>query len=119
MKVIRPLDETTNKPTIFLAGPIQSAPDWHSVAIKNFEQLHEYVSNVEFDIASPKMLNKPEEFYYDKQVAWESKNLANAAAGGVILFWLANPIPEELDPQVMAILAKLKEESATAVSENK
>lgn len=28
-------------------------------------------------------------------------------------------IPEELDPQVMAILAKLKEESATAVLENK
>lgn len=67
MKVIRPLEEYV-APTIFLAGPIQSAPDWHSDAIQYLEQLDEYISNVNYDVASPKMLNKPEEFYYEKQV---------------------------------------------------
>lgn len=98
MKVIRPLEQT-NGPTIFLAGPIQSAPDWHSDAVDYLTELYEKLEGtVEFDIASPKMLDKPEEFYYDKQVAWESHYLKNSADKGVILFWLANPIPEELDP---------------------
>jgi hypothetical protein len=98
MKVIRPLEEYV-APTIFLAGPIQSAPDWHSDAIQYFIDLKKMMSPYTDDvIASPKMLDKPEEFYYEKQVAWESKHLKQAAETGVILFWLANPIEEHLDP---------------------
>lgn len=97
MKVIRPLENTIIQENliIFLAGPIQSAPDWHSDAIKTLEDLLSKEDDLDFVVASPKMLNKPEEFYYNKQVAWESKYLKHA---DVILFWLANPIPEELDP---------------------
>lgn len=95
MKVIRPGEHTTN-PTIFLAGPIQSAPAWHNDAIEFL--IHFSNNNAAYDIASPKLLEKPKLFLYDAQVSWETKYLKHSADTGVILFWLANPIIDELDP---------------------
>jgi hypothetical protein len=95
INIIYPECDTTRR-CIFLAGPIQSAPDWHKDAITI---LTEYSAiNDDFDIATPKLINKTVSFHYPAQIAWESKYLKQAAETGVILFWLANPIEEHLDP---------------------
>lgn len=70
---------------VFLAGPIQGAPNWqHSV-----ENLftNEQNSNVVF--LSPRRLSY-DNFNYEEQVLWEKKYMALA---DVILFW----IPEEIE----------------------
>lgn len=69
---------------IFLAGPIQGAPDWQQQAIDYLQQkapaLH---------IASPKRQYLGGAFDYETQVDWESYHLKRAAQQGVILFFLA------------------------------
>lgn len=75
-----------NGPLIFLAGPIQGAPDWHREAIdllQEVECLH---------IACPRRETPDGKFsdaVYDDQVAWEHHHLEQAGKNGVILFWLA------------------------------
>ena len=71
-------------PVIFLAGPIQGAPDWQSQAV-------EYIwkQDPEIAIASPRKDYLPGTFVYEKQVDWETHNLRRAASQGVIAFWLA------------------------------
>ncbi len=77
-------------PLIFLAGPIQDAPDWQQEAIRLIrerEKIH---------IASPKRPIKIEGDLvgaeYDAQVEWEHHHLNYAGKYGTILFWLAKPI---------------------------
>ena len=74
-------------PVIFLAGPIQGAPDWQAEAIRWFTQ-----HSPGFAIASPRRDYLPGEFDYAGQVDWESHYLRRAAAHGVILFWLAREV---------------------------
>ena len=84
IEIIRPLEDSIENFTIFLAGPIQGAHDWHETAIT-------YLSNYIYKplcIAVPKTINKPKEWTYDKQVEWESKYLNKASQNGIILFWL-------------------------------
>jgi hypothetical protein len=71
-------------PLIFLAGPIQGAPDWHKKAIA---YLQAQAPNVL--IASPKKAYLDGSFVYGEQVDWESHFLNRAAANGCVLFWLA------------------------------
>jgi len=94
--------ETPN--VIFLAGPIQEAPEWHKEAIKiindlylkqhkpketqgnlfgNIDHLNQY-----FTIACPKRMGEMTNFNYNRQVDWESFYLNQASKKGVILFWL-------------------------------
>ena len=94
-KVIYPPHGSIEKPRIvFLAGPIQGAPDWQSKAI-------ELLSDTGAVIANPRA---PAPFHgdYNGQVDWELKYLSHAAYGkpssGVILFWLAKPDPNEVQP---------------------
>ena len=77
-------------PLVFLAGPIQGAPDWQSEAIeilKTIKPVH---------IASPrrpvKILGDFAEKDYHAQVEWEHHYLDYAARHGVTLFWLANAV---------------------------
>ena len=72
--------------TIFLAGPIQDAPDWQSKAI---DWLNANRGDKTFQIASPRRNYEAGEFKYDVQVNWETKHLNMANKKGVILFWLA------------------------------
>lgn len=74
-------DET---PVIFLAGPIQGAPNWHQKAI---DYLHKTAPEVV--VASPKKSYIDDSFVYAEQVDWESHFLKRAAFKGCILFWLA------------------------------
>lgn len=69
---------------VFLAGPIQGAPDWQSDAVRWFA---EHAPN--FTVASPRRAYRPGEFDYAAQVDWETHHLRAAARDGVILFWLA------------------------------
>lgn len=71
-------------PIVFLAGPIQGAPDWQADAIHLLRGLAPGLH-----IATPRRVYLPSEFVYDAQVDWESHHLRRAGADGVILFWLA------------------------------
>lgn len=71
-------------PVVFLAGPIQGAPDWQAEAITRFGELAPSLH-----VASPRREYLPGEFVYEAQVDWETHYLRRAAEDGVILFWLA------------------------------
>jgi hypothetical protein len=71
-------------PLVFLAGPIQGAPDWQAVAI-DWMQAHA----AELAVASPRREYPPGDFDYPAQVDWETHYLRRAAECGAILFWLA------------------------------
>ncbi len=78
------VDLDANEKVIFLAGPIQGAPDWQTQAI---EIIHGLDTGIV--IASPRKEYAPGEFVYEKQVDWETKYLNRAAQNGCVLFWLA------------------------------
>lgn len=71
-------------PVIFLAGPIQGAPNWQEEAIAYFQQ-----AAPDIHIASPRRVYLPGKFNYAKQVDWETHFLNRAAEQGVVLFFLA------------------------------
>lgn len=75
---------------IFLAGPIQGAPDWQEEFIKKIEkELSNFKSNKNVIITSPRRLEKKDDtFVYDEQVDWESYYLDKASKQGIIVFWL-------------------------------
>ena len=71
---------------VFLAGPIQGAPNWQH-SIENLFVNGQQNGNVVF--LSPRRLSY-DSFNYEEQVLWEKKYMALA---DVILFW----IPEEIE----------------------
>jgi hypothetical protein len=79
-------------PVVFLAGPIQGAPDWQGEAINRLGELAPSVH-----VASPRREYLPGEFIYEAQVDWETHHLRRAAEDGVVMFWLAREI--EHDPE--------------------
>jgi hypothetical protein len=72
------------EPIIFLAGPIQGAPDWQSEAATKIHDLDHSIV-----VASPRKDYPEGTFVYEKQVDWETHFLRKAAKLGVIAFWLA------------------------------
>jgi hypothetical protein len=78
-------------PVVFLAGPIQGAPDGQADALRWFAANAAHVA-----VASPRRQYPPGAFEYAAQVDWETHYLRRAAAHGAILFWLAReavPVP--------------------------
>ena len=79
----------TYSPVIFLAGPIQGAPNWQPEAASFIHDI-----DPEIIVASPRK-NYPEgTFVYEKQVDWETHFLRTAGRTGVIAFWLAAQVEE-------------------------
>lgn len=76
--------DTQNTPVIFLAGPIQGAPQWQAQAIALLQNLVPQAY-----IASPRKEYLDGTFVYANQVNWETHYLNKAAQSGVVLFWLA------------------------------
>lgn len=74
----------THAPVIFLAGPVQGAPDWQLPAA---EMIHE--RDPEVIVASPRKDYAEGTFVYERQVDWETHFLRTAGRTGVIAFWLA------------------------------
>lgn len=74
-------------PLVFLAGPIQGAPNWQAEAIQWFARHAPALV-----VASPRRpgpFDRSPAFDYAAQVDWETHHLRRAAEDGVILFWLA------------------------------
>jgi hypothetical protein len=74
----------TESPVIFLAGPIQGAPDWHTSAAHLIHEIDPTIT-----VASPRKSYAEGTFVYEKQVDWETHFLRTAGRTGVIAFWLA------------------------------
>lgn len=74
-------------PLIFLAGPIQGAPDWQSTAISYLKD------HADVHIASPRRPKRRSGDFtkkdYNEQVDWEHHFLDYAAENGITVFWLA------------------------------
>jgi hypothetical protein len=69
---------------IFLAGPIQGAPDWQSQAA---EIIHDIDASI--IVTSPRKDYPEGTFVYERQVDWETHFLRLAGQTGVVAFWLA------------------------------
>ncbi len=82
--LLPPKNDAIVDPIVFLAGPIQGAPNWQADTIAWFT-----ANAPALTIASPRREYLPGEFDYAAQVDWESRHLHRAGEGGVILFWLA------------------------------
>jgi hypothetical protein len=87
--VIYPPDSlVTNdlRPVIFLAGPIQGAPDWQSKVI---DRIARTAGDIDLIICNPRA---PDPWHgdFERQVDWELLHLERAARCGCILFWLAS-----------------------------
>lgn len=89
MLLLPPEIVAVDRPVIFLAGPIQVAPDWQSWAARWFQEQGDLSGNGDLAVASPRRLVRPDAFEFAAQVDWESHYLRLAAERGVILFWLA------------------------------
>lgn len=76
-------------PVVFLAGPIQGAPDWQSDATRIIHSL-----NSSLVIASPRKEYSEGTFFYERQVDWETHFLNRAAKYGAVMFWLARQAEE-------------------------
>ena len=74
----------TNEPVIFLAGPIQGAPDLQTKAAKLIHDIDPTII-----VTSPRKDYPEGTFVYEKQVDWEIYFLRTAGRSGVIAFWLA------------------------------
>lgn len=74
----------SRNPAIFLAGPIQGAPDWQKLAV------HELARTSPFDIFifNPRV-SGISSHSYEQQVKWEKSHLERARDNGAILFWFA------------------------------
>jgi len=79
-------------PLIFLAGPIQDAPDWQSEATGIIHSLRSDVV-----VASPRKDYAEGTFVYERQVDWETHFLNRAAKQGAVMFWLAQRISQTSD----------------------
>jgi hypothetical protein len=77
---------SVDRPVIFLAGPIQGAPDWQSEAAAKIHALDPTLI-----VASPRKDYAEGEFVYERQVDWETHFLRKAGETGVVAFWLAAP----------------------------
>lgn len=79
----------TDGPVIFLAGPIQGAPDWQSEAASAIHDIDPSIV-----VASPRRDYPEGTFVYEKQVDWETHFLRAAGRIGVVGFWLATQTVE-------------------------
>lgn len=76
-------------PLVFLAGPIQGAPDWQSRAI-------DLMPEEDWVVANPRT-NPPWHGDYEGQVDWETRHLAYAARYGCVMFWLCREAEHRCD----------------------
>jgi calcineurin-like phosphoesterase family protein len=86
------ITENNDDVIIFLAGPIQGAPEWQEEFIEKIQkELKDIKTNKNIIICSPRRLKK-DNFVYEQQVDWETYYLDKASKQGIIVFWLAKEI---------------------------
>lgn len=90
--LISPNTEEVEDPIIFLAGPVNGAPDWQSDAIGHLslnESIHIVSPRQARDESVPLSAQESK-----KQIEWEQHYLQKAMRDGVVLFWFAKPLLE-------------------------
>lgn len=89
--IVIPSNDVCTGPLIFLAGPIQGAPDWQTEAIEIIRKANPAVS-----IASPR---SPKQWHEDNdtQARWIHEYKGRAGREGVILFWFPCEATRERD----------------------
>lgn len=91
--LVPPTDRPIDGPLVFLAGPIQGAPNWQAEAAALLSR------QPGLTIASPRrpefLKLSPAE--YAAQVDWEHRHLERAGVQGVTLFWLAREAAHRCD----------------------
>jgi hypothetical protein len=76
-----------DEPVLFMAGPIQGAPDWQ---IKGLEVVRNiWDLDRMLHVVNPRWMAKPEEFVKNDQITWEKKYLRRASILGGLVFYLA------------------------------
>lgn len=91
MTVLRPPTLTPLAgPLVFLAGPIQGAPDWQADAVALLHALAPHLA-----VANPRRVYPPDAFDYAAQVDWETAHLRHAGRTGCVLFWLAAEVAHD------------------------
>jgi hypothetical protein len=80
----RPLGEA--EPLLFVAGPVQGAPDYQTALARVVLQ-----RRPDFVVATPRVPTEIDRrtFDYDRQVDWEERHLWRAARRGGVAFWFA------------------------------
>ena len=112
----------TEKPVLFLAGPIRNAPRWHYDAIRQVIE-----TDMEVFVAAP-IRDVPEDirpFVFcdsdkiptvSRQRKWELYYLAQARIMGCVIFWLSNESPVKEHPdKVYAHITMLELGTALAI----
>jgi len=74
------------RPGIFLAGPIQGAPDWQDQAVSILTR--EYSGLPTLSIFNPRVRGWSDHGYTE-QVRWEKSHLERVRELGAIMFWFA------------------------------
>lgn len=78
---------------LFLAGPIQGAPDWQKQTIQLLETDTQCPKGLH--VANPRREVLDKNFVYTDQTRWERAHLYRAAAMGVVIFNLARQDPNQ------------------------
>lgn len=73
-----------NGPLVYLAGPIEGAPDWQAEAITQLAAL-----DGSLNVANPRRALAPGEELASEQIDWETGYLRRAEEQGTVLFWMA------------------------------
>ena len=71
-------------PLVYLAGPIEGAPDWQSEALERLLSL-----DPSLNVANPRRPLAAGEELASEQIDWETGYLRRAEQHGAILFWMA------------------------------
>jgi len=80
----RPTDVEDGSPMVFLAGPIQGAPDWQTPTAHKLLAAHDRLL-----VASPRRVEMDKEFNKREQVFWELDHIWTATQLGGVAFWFA------------------------------
>lgn len=71
-------------PLVYLAGPIEGAPDWQAEAVARLAAL-----DPSLNVANPRRELAPGEELASEQIDWETGYLRRAEDNGAVLFWMA------------------------------
>lgn len=89
MLVVPPDRPSVEGPIVFLAGPIQGAPDWQSEAYRWIQFFYPGIVVASPRRPDPRIKGEFSDQVYNEQVDWETYYLRRAAHCGAVLFWLA------------------------------
>ena len=71
-------------PLVYLAGPVEGAPDWQQEALVRLADL-----DPSLNVANPRRTLAPGEELASEQIDWEMGYLRRAEQHGAVLFWMA------------------------------